>query len=305
MSDIAVGSSVGRVRFGRQRGVAPWVIQLRIAVATLGGILAPLLYPPTIALVSLFVASYAIRMWATETVYHRYFSHRAYRAGRVAQFVLAVLGTQNGQRGPLWWASIHRVHHQHADSALDPHSPTAGSFGHAFVGWLWDQRNVDTDLDAIPDFARLPELRWLNKNYALPFYAGGVLLVLAAHLGWLGAGITAGSALLWGFFLPVTAALGGVAFVNSAAHFPTLWGGFRRYETDDRSVNRPLLAIVTLGGGWHNNHHRYAVPARAGFAWWEIDPCYYVLKVLEALRVVRDVKGTIPDDILREGHITH
>ena len=303
MSEIAAESFVARRRFGRQRGVPPWVIQLRIAIAATGGILAPILYPPTTPLVTLFVASYLIRMWATETVYHRYFSHRAYRAGRIAQFVLALLGTQNGQRGPLWWASLHRVHHQNADTALDPHSPTKRSFGHAFVGWLWDRRNADTNLDAIPDFARFPELRWINRNYALPFYAGGALLVLAGHSGWLGSDITGWSALLWGFFLPVTAALAGVALVNSTAHYPKLPGGFRRYETDDRSVNRPLLALATLGGGWHNNHHRYAVPARAGFAWWELDPCYYVLKLLEALRFVRDVKGAIPKEILREGGI--
>lgn len=158
-------------------------MQLRIAVATGGGVFAPTLYSPTTTLLVLFVSSYLLRMWATEAIYHRYFSHRSYQAGRAAQFLLAVLGTQNGQRGPLWWASIHRAHHQHADSRLDPHSPTSGSFSHAFIAWLWDKRNSDTDLDAIPDFARFRELRWLNKNYAVSFYGGGALLVLAGHFG--------------------------------------------------------------------------------------------------------------------------
>jgi len=294
----------GAERYGRQRGVAPWVIQTRIAVAAVGAVLAPIVYPPDAALVVLFVLSYTARMLVTEAVYHRYFSHRAYRAGRVTQLVLAVLATQNGQRGPLWWAAIHRVHHRHADSPLDPHSPTRASFGHAFVGWLWDRRNADTDLDTIPDFARYPELRWVNKNYALPFYAGAVLLAAAGHYGWLGQGVTAGSALLWGFFFPVTVVLAGVALVNSSAHFPRWRGGFRRYQTRDESVNRPLLALLTLGGGWHNNHHRYAAPARAGFAWWEVDACYYVLRLCEWLRIIRDVKGEIPKDILREGGIS-
>ena len=275
-------------------------MQLRIAVATGGGVFAPTLYSPTTTLLLLFVSSYLLRMWATEAIYHRYFSHRSYQAGRAAQFLLAVLGTQNGQRGPLWWASIHRVHHQHADSRLDPHSPTSGSFSHAFIAWLWDKRNSDTDLDAIPDFARFRELRWLNKNYAVSFY-GGALLVLAGQFGWLGSGVSAGSPLLWGFFLPVTAVLVGVALVNSAAHLPQLPGGFRRYQTRDHSVNRPLLALATLGGGWHNNHHRYAASARAGFAWWELDVAYGILLLLETLHAVRHVKRTIPDDILREG----
>jgi len=290
-------------RYGVQKSAPPWVVQARIAVAAVGGVLAPIVYPPTAALVLLFVVSYVVRMWATETVYHRYFSHRAFRAGRAVQCLLALLGTQNGQRGPLWWASKHRLHHQAADESGDPHSPNAHGFGYAFIGWLWDRRSADTDLDAIPDYARFAELRWINQFYALPFYGGGALLVLAAHLGWLGPDITAGAALLWGFFLPVTAVLLGVALVNSLGHMPGVPGGFRRYDTADRSVNRPLLALATLGGGWHNNHHRYAKPARAGFAWWELDPAYYVLRMMEALRLVRDVKGEIPSDVLHEGRL--
>lgn len=290
-----------RRRYGVQKSAPPWVVQLRIAIATVGGVLAPILYSPTRALVLVFVVSYVVRMWATETVYHRYFSHRAFRAGRGMQFVLALLGTQNGQRGPLWWASKHRLHHQGADLAGDPHSPAVRGFGYAFIGWLWDRRSADTDLDAIPDYARFAELRWINQYYAIPFYGGGALLVLAAYLGWLGPGVTAGAALLWGFFLPVTAVLLGVSLVNSLCHMPDVPGGFRRYETADRSVNRPLVALATLGGGWHNNHHRYAAPARAGFAWWELDPAYYVLRLLEVLRLVHDVKGRLPDDVLRDG----
>jgi stearoyl-CoA desaturase (Delta-9 desaturase) len=293
--------AASRGRYGIQKSAPEWVVQARIGIATLAAVAAPFLYPPTRALVLLFVVSYGIRMWATEAVYHRYFSHRAFRAGRIAQFVLALLGTQNGQRGPLWWAATHRRHHQSADSPADPHSPNARTFGYAFTGWLWDARNSDTDLDIVPDYARFPEMRWINQYYALPFYGGAVLLALAAHWGWLGDGVTPGAAVLWGFFLPVTGVLLGVALVNSTCHMPRLPGGFRRYDTADQSVNRPLLALLTLGGGWHNNHHRYAAPARAGFMWWEVDVAYYVLRVLEALRVVRAVKGRIPADVLDDG----
>jgi stearoyl-CoA desaturase (delta-9 desaturase) len=288
-------------RYGLQSSVPPWVVKLRIAVATVGAVVAPFEYHPTIALVALFLVSFAIRMWVTEAIYHRYFSHRAFKAICLVQFVFALLGTQNGQRGPLWWAAMHRVHHKHADSPGDPHSPNANSFAYAFVAWLWDPQSGDTNLDIVPDFARFPELRWLNKNYALPFYGGAVVLVLAGHYGWMGPGITGGSALLWGFFLPVTATLFGVGLVNATAHRPGAPGGFRRFDTGDRSVNRPLLALVTLGGGWHNNHHRFAAAARAGFAWWEIDLSYYVLRLLEFAGVVREVKGKIPAEILREG----
>ena len=288
-------------RYGVQRSVPPWLVKLRIAVATIGAIVAPILYAPTIPLVVLFLASFAARMWVTEAIYHRYFSHRAFKTSRFVQFVFALLGTQNGQRGPLWWAARHRVHHRHADSAADPHSPNAESFSYAFASWLWDRRNSDTDLDAIPDFARFPELRWLNKRYALPFYGGGLVLTLAGYCGWLGPDITGASALCWGFFLPVTVTLLCVGLVNSTGHGSGAPGGFRRFDTRDHSVNRPLLALLTLGGGWHNNHHRFAAVARAGFAWWEIDIAYYVLRLLELARVVDQVRGTIPDEILREG----
>jgi stearoyl-CoA desaturase (Delta-9 desaturase) len=287
--------------FGVQHGAPGWVVQLRIAVTALGAILAPVMYAPTKALLLLFLVSYSVRMWSTESLYHRYFSHRAFRATRFVQCLFALLGTQNGQRGPLWWAAAHRIHHRYADHSKDPHSPQSRSFAHAFVGWLWDRQNSDTDLDTIPDYARFPELRWINKYYAAPFYGGGALLVLAGHWGWLGPGINGTAALLWGFFLPVTAVLVGVALVNTTCHMPRLAGGFRRYETPDSSVNRPLLALLTLGGGWHNNHHRYAVPARAGFAWWELDVAYYLLLLLGALGIVRDVKGALPQDVRRDG----
>lgn len=290
----------GGARFGMQRGAPGWVVQVRISVATVCALLAPVLYRPTLPILILFAVSYVVRMWATEAVYHRYFAHRAFHAGRFVQCLLALLGTQNGQRGPLWWAAAHRLHHRNADQADDPHSPRVQSFLHAFAAWFWDARHSDTDLDRIPDYARFPELRWINKNYAVPLYGGGALLAVAAYSGWLGPDITAGAALLWGFFLPVTAVLVSVSLVNTTCHMPELPGGYRRYDTPDCSVNRPLLALITLGGGWHNNHHRYAAPARAGFVWWEIDASYYVLRALEAMRVVRNVKGTIPQEVLRK-----
>ena len=287
-----------RTRFGVQRGAPGWVVQVRITVATFGALLAPVLYPPSKPVLILFAVSYVIRMWATEAIYHRYFAHHAFHARRFVQCALALLATQNGQRGPLWWAAAHRVHHRNADDVNDPHSPRTQTFRHAFAAWLWDARHSDTDLDLIPDYARFPELRWINKNYGLPFYGGAALLAFAGYCGWLGPDVSAGAALLWGFFLPVTAVLVSVALVNTACHMPEWPGGYRRYDTQDCSVNRPLLALLTLGGGWHNNHHRHAALARAGLAWWEIDPAYYVLRALQILRIVRNVKATVPHDVM-------
>jgi stearoyl-CoA desaturase (delta-9 desaturase) len=82
---------------------------------------------------------------------------------------------------------------------------------------------------------------------------------------------------------------------------PELPGGYRRYDVADHSVNRPMLALLTLGAGFHNNHHRFASAARAGFAWYEIDITYGILRAMACVGMIRDVKGSIPDDVLIEG----
>jgi stearoyl-CoA desaturase (delta-9 desaturase) len=171
------------------------------------------------------------------------------------------------------------------------------------LGWFAARRNGTTDLDAIADFARFPEIRWLNKFYLLPFYAVGALLFVIGHLGVLGSHIDGISALLWGFYVPSFLQIHGIAFINSIGHLPNIFGGYRRFNTPDCSVNRPLLALATLGAAWHNNHHRYAAVGRAGFAWYEIDVCFYLLRLLNALHIITDLRGKVPADILAEGGI--
>ncbi|OYW32221.1 MAG: delta-9 acyl-phospholipid desaturase, partial [Methyloversatilis sp. 12-65-5] len=113
--------------------------------------------------------------------------------------------------------------------------------------------------------------------------------------------VSGGAALMWGFFLPTALGVQTVSLVNSIGHFGHLPGGYRRFDTDDDSVNRPLLALLTMGGGWHNNHHRYGASARAGFAWYEIDLTYYLLKLLAMLGIIRDLRDQLPDDVREEG----
>jgi stearoyl-CoA desaturase (delta-9 desaturase) len=290
-------------RYGVRAGEPPWVSVARVTERHLGVVLAILFVPLNLRLAWLAGISYCIRMWAIEGVYHRYFSHRSFKAGRGAQLVLALIGLQSGQRGPLWWGAKHRDHHKFAETERDPHSPAAHSFTTAYFTWFRTRENALTNLDHIPDFARFPELRWLDRYYYVPFYACAALLFVAGHVGLLSPGIDGISALAWGFYVPSCLVLHSTSLINTLSHMPQVPGGFRRYECSDRSVNRPLLAILTLGAGWHNNHHRHAAAARAGFAWWECDPTYYVLRVMAAFRIIHDVKSTIPEEILREGGI--
>ena len=276
------------------------VIKIRLVVVHIGA-LAAFFVPFDWALVWLLAASWLLRMFGVEAGYHRYFSHRAFKTSRVFQFLLGMLGASSGQRGPLWWAAHHRSHHRHSDQDGDLHSPRDG-FWHAHVGWLLDKKNVDTDLDAIPDFARFAELRWLNRFYLVPMLALLAGLAIAGANGWFGPNVGPWGAVLWGFFLPTAGVLHVTLAVNSIAHLRGRLGGRRRYETKDDSVNHAWLAIPTTGASWHNNHRRYGATARAGFAWWEVDLSYLGLKMLEACRVVWSLRP-VPVEVLAEGRL--
>jgi stearoyl-CoA desaturase (delta-9 desaturase) len=239
----------------------------------------------TLKVVVLAFVTFAVRMFFVTAGYHRYFSHRSYRMGRVAQFVMAFGGTTAAQKGPLWWAAHHRNHHQFADTELDTHSPQKG-FWWSHVGWILCDKFGASRHDNIRDFAKYPELRFLDRNDWIGPWTLGVACYLIG--GW--------SGLLIGFFAS-TVVLWHVTFtVNSLAHV----FGRRVYDTPDTSRNSLLVAIATGGEGWHNNHHRYPFSARQGFRWWQIDMTYYVLRGLGALGIVRDLRP-VPREVVAEG----
>ena len=226
-----------------------------------------------------------VRVWGITAGYHRYFSHRTYKTSRPFQFFLAVLAQSSSQKGVLWWAAHHRVHHKLSDQPGDVHSPVQESFFYAHVGWLFDDTS-DTRWDKIRDFAKYPELRWLNRYWALP----PTVLAIACFLiaGWPG--------LFIGFFLSTVLLWHNTFLINSLTH---VWGT-RRFDTRDQSRNNLLTALLTLGEGWHNNHHRYQSSCRNGFYWWEIDVTYGVLKMLSWIGLVWDIRG-VPEHVLEEG----
>ena len=225
--------------------------------------------------VALALALYYLRMFGVTGGYHRYFSHRTYRTSRAFQFVLAVLAQSSVQKGALWWAAHHRDHHKYSDTPKDPHSYRDYGFWYSHVGWILSTETEETDYSRISDLARYPELRWLNNWHVVP------AVVLAVGL-WL---VGSWPALVWGFFVSTTLLWHGTFTINSLSH---IWGK-RRYTTTDDSKNNPVLAIVTMGEGWHNNHHYYPRSVRQGFHWWQIDMTYYVLRALAAVGLVWDL----------------
>jgi stearoyl-CoA desaturase (delta-9 desaturase) len=227
--------------------------------------------------IALCVVLYWLRMFAITGGYHRYFSHRAYSTSRVFQFVLALLAQSTAQKSVLWWAAKHRHHHLHSDTEQDAHSPRHKGFVYSHVGWIFYRRHDTTDLVKVSDFASYPELMWLHKLEILPAIVLGAFCVLIA--GW--------SGLVVGFLWSTVLLYHATFCINSLAHVR----GSKRYVTGDDSRNNWLLALFTMGEGWHNNHHAYQSSARQGFRWWEMDLTYYVLVVLSWLGIAWDLKA--------------
>jgi len=222
---------------------------------------------------------YGVRMFAVTGGYHRYFSHRTYKTGRIMQFMLAFVAMTTAQKGVLWWAAHHRNHHRFSDGERDVHSPVRWGFWHSHIGWIYDD-NDKIDLKLVKDLTRYPELVILEKLWLAPPIILGFATFFA--LGWWGVviGFCFGTVLMWH----------GTFVINSLTH---VWGK-RRYATPDDSRNNWLLAIITMGEGWHNNHHHHQSSCRQGFFWWELDMTYYILRGLGALGLVWDIREPVP-----------
>ena len=222
------------------------------------------------------IGSYYARMFFVTAGHHRYFSHRAYKTSRVFQFLLAVGASCTVQKGIFWWAAHHRNHHRYSDGPKDPHSPIQSGFWWSHLGWILSQELESIDYDRVRDLTKYPELRWAQRYHLLLAIAFAVALffVGGAH------------ALVWGFFVSTVLLWHGTFTINSLAHVI----GRRRYNTGDDSRNHFGLALLTMGEGWHNNHHHYQSATCQGFRWYEIDATYYILRLLSVFHIVWDLR---------------
>ena len=233
--------------------------------------------------VALCLGLYVVRMVIVTAGYHRYFSHRSFKTSRVGQFILAFLAQTSLQRGVIWWAAIHRHHHLHSDTELDVHSPVHRSFLYSHVGWIFSSRDDTPDYSTVQDLMAYPELRWLERNHHVPWILMAALMFALGGWQWLVVGWIWSTILLYH----------GSFSINSLAHVH----GDQRYVTGDDSRNNWWLAIITMGEGWHNNHHAYQSSTRQGFRWYEWDLTYYVLKVLSWFRIVWDLRSP-PEEVV-------
>lgn len=262
--------------------------------------LACLWYPPSGLALGVAAGLFGLRMFAITAVYHRLFGHRAYTCPRWLAFVGAWVACSSGQRGPLWWAGHHRHHHRHSDTDEDRHSPVTKGFWWSHMHWFLARSALATPAQELPDLAKRGELRWLDRFAIVPPL---VLALTCLGAGWaLGAAGYATSAwdlFLWGFVVSTVVLFHATVTINSLAH---RWGS-RRYATTDDSRNNWLLAVITLGEGWHNNHHYYPASARQGFRWWQLDITYLVLRGMAAVGLVGNLRG-VPERVLHAAPAT-
>jgi len=230
---------------------------------------------------------YLVRMFGITAGYHRHFAHRAFAAPRWFSVVLALLGASAGQRGPLWWAAHHRHHHRHSDQPEDLHSPLRHGFWWSHLGWFLADGAYRSRLELVPDLARRPELVWLDRfDSVCPALLAGACFALGWWLEGRGWDTSGAQLLVW--FCVSTVLVAHVTFsVNSVMH---VWGT-RPFATSDTSRNNALIALLTLGEGWHNNHHRHPGNARQGLRWWEVDLAWYALLGLAGLGLVRGMRN--------------
>jgi len=239
-------------------------------------VLLVLVVPFTPSMIAWLAGSYFLRMFGVTAGYHRYFSHRSFKLNRFWQFWLAFLAQTSGQKGALWWAAHHRDHHLYSDRHEDIHSPVHEGFWWSHLGWILSDEYDDYDPNRIADFSRFPELRWLDKYHLLPpvIYGAGIYFLFGP------------AAFIYGFLVATVLLYHGTFLINSLAH---IWGT-RTYPTPDESRNNFWLAIVTLGEGWHNNHHHYMSSVRQGVRWWQVDITYYVLHALSWVGIARELR---------------
>ena len=239
------------------------------------------------------VLCYLGRMFAITGFYHRYFSHKTYKTNRFWQFIFAFIGSSAVQRGPIWWAAHHRHHHQHSDKPDDIHSPWQQSFWWSHYKWILSRQNFPVNFRLVRDLTRYPELMFLDRFdkiaptcLALFFYGlGWALEVYAPHLG-----TSPWQMVVWGFVCSTVLLLHGTFTINSISH---LWGT-QPYVTNDQSRNNFFLALITLGEGWHNNHHYAPNRVQQGIHWWQIDITYYTLWLMKKMGIIWDFKKALP-----------
>jgi stearoyl-CoA desaturase (Delta-9 desaturase) len=223
--------------------------------------------------------------------YHRFFSHRSYEASRTLQLFYAIFGAMSAENSILWWSASHRVHHKYVDRDWDPYNIKRG-FWWAHILWIFQKNDETADrFENSPDLLKNPIVMWQHRWHKVILIVGG--FGLPAAIGALFGDPIAG--LLWGGFLRILLIHHTTFFVNSLAH--TL--GTPRYNADVSARDNWLVALLTLGEGYHSFHHRFPSDFRNGIRWYQWDPTKWLIGGLRAVGLASDLCAATPPQIER------
>ena len=266
-------------RMSRREGGINWATLVTMVVFHLGAVAALFMFSWQGLLACLLL------WWVSGSLgigmgFHRLLTHRGYKTPKLVEYFLTVCGTLTLEGGAIDWVVTHRIHHANTDvRGEDPHTPRDGRWW-AHMGWILtgtaQQHGEAVMWRYAPDLMRDRFHCWLNRFYFVPVIISGVLLL--AFGGW--------SVFFMAFFLRIVVGLHATWLVNSATH---MWGT-RRFETTDDSTNNMLIALLTFGEAWHNNHHAHPRAARHGVAWYELDVNWLGIRALKLLGLARDIK---------------
>lgn len=244
---------------------------------------------------------YVLSMIGVEVGYHRCFTHKAFVPNKITSFLLAVFGAWTLEGPPMWWASVHRRHHSNTDQDGDPHSPYGGvipettsaykRFLHSHTLWLFNSESISSEHMVTHSKELYKNQVLFNVNVKYWYWAASGIVLPTVALGLYYMSLE-GALLgfLWGGLTRIC--IGHHAFwsLNSFCHTV----GTRPFNTGDKSTNNVVVALLTIGQGWHNNHHAFPSSAKVGLRWWEFDPGWFLIRVLEKCGMVSDVK--VPSD---------
>jgi stearoyl-CoA desaturase (delta-9 desaturase) len=250
--------------------------------------------------IAIFGAMYLITGIGVTVGFHRLLTHRSFATYRPVAYALAVAGSMSVQGPLVSWVADHRKHHAHTDEEGDPHSPHVGHGGGvrgtlkglwwAHLGWLLDRQGQAAWRRYARDVLDDPGLVWISRRFELIVVAS-LLVPFAAGYALTGTLAGALTALLWGGFVRIFVLHHVTWSVNSVCHF----FGRRRFATDDHSTNVLWVALLSLGEGFHHNHHAFPRSAKHGLRWYEPDVSGLIIRALERLGLAWNVVTITPE----------
>ena len=277
--------------------LAARIATLTIVILPIGGLIAAILLLWGVGFswvhLSLFLGMYFVTVVGITVGFHRLFTHKSFETVWPVRFALAIAGSMAIEGSVFKWVAMHRRHHQHSDTAHDPHSPhihgdgvwaTIRGAARSHIGWFFEPDPANLDR-YIPDLNKDRLVKWISATFplwiavslGLPALLGGLFT-----LSWLGALL----GFIWGGLVRVLFVHHITWSINSVCH---LWGG-QPYKGIDHSRNNIVFGILALGEGWHNNHHAFPTSARHGLHWYQIDLAYLTIRTLEVLGLARRVR---------------